>query len=290
MITKAVIAAAGRGTRFLPVVKQYPKELVPILSKPNIQYLVEEAIGAGIKEICIVQRPGETNIEEYFTPDPNLTEYLTANNKLEYLSSLQNIWDRAKLYFKYQDSSLPYGNASPALSVTDFIGQDNFIYMFGDDLTVENNVGEYLTSLINLFDQKSADAVAAIQQVPWEEISRYGSIEFDKNDSQRILGVKEKVPREVAPSNYTQLGRFVASPKIIDILKKLPTGQGGELWWADGMNALAQTGLVYGLESPSNAWMTTGDPLRWLKANIRYALMDQELSENIKEYLHSILK
>src|SRR5574343_518831 len=98
-ITKCVIAAAGRGTRFLPVVKQYPKELVPILSKPNIQYLVEEAIGAGSKEICIVQRPGETNIEEYFTPDTTLTEYLTTNNKLEYLSSLQAIWDQAKLYF-----------------------------------------------------------------------------------------------------------------------------------------------------------------------------------------------
>lgn len=287
-ITKAVIAAAGRGTRFLPVVKQYPKELVPILSKPNIQYLVEEAIGAGIKEICIVQRPGETNIEEYFTPDPTLTEYLTTNNKLEYLSSLQAIWDQAKLYFKYQDSSLPYGNASPALSVTDFINQDNFIYMFGDDLTIESQPGEYLSSLINLFEQKSADAVAAIQQVPWEEISRYGSIEFDQNDHQKIIGVKEKVPRELAPSNYTELGRFVVSPKIIDILKKLPLGQGGELWWADGMNTLAQTGLVYGLESPSNAWMTTGDPLRWLKANITVALNDKSIGPELREFIKNI--
>lgn len=286
-ITKAVIAAAGRGTRFLPVVKQYPKELVPILAKPNIQYLVEEAQAAGITQICIVQRPCETNIEKYFTPDPELKNYLTQNNKLEYLASLEKIWSTIKLTFAFQDTSLPYGNASPALSVVDFIGSDPFIYMFGDDLTVEENPGAYLSSLIKLFHDKNADAVAAIQQVPWEEISRYGSIEFDPKDKQHIIGVKEKVPRKVAPSNFTQLGRFVVNSKIIDILKKQPVSQ-GELWWADGMNTLAQTGLVYGLESPQNAWMTTGDPLRWLKANIRYGLMDETIGDDLKKYLHSL--
>jgi UTP--glucose-1-phosphate uridylyltransferase len=286
-ITKAVITAAGRGTRFLPVVKQYPKELVPILAKPNIQYLVEEAQAAGITQICIVQRPGETQIEKYFTPDPELKDYLTQNNKLEYLASLEKIWSSVKLTFAFQDTTLPYGNASPALSVLDFIGSDPFIYLFGDDLTVESTPGAYLSSLIKLFIDKNADSVAAIQQVPWEEISRYGSIEFDPSDKQRIIGVKEKVPQEVAPSNFTQLGRFVVNSKIIDILKNQPVNQ-GELWWADGMNTLAQTGLVYGLKSPQNAWMTTGDPLRWLKANIRYGLMDESIKDDLKKYLQSL--
>ena len=101
MITKAVIAAAGRGTRFLPVVKSYPKELVPILSKPNIQYLIEEAIGAGITEIAIVHRLGENSLEKYFSPDADLEKYLTDNNKVEYLDSLKNIWSKAKLTLGY---------------------------------------------------------------------------------------------------------------------------------------------------------------------------------------------
>jgi len=129
-ITKAVIAAAGRGTRFLPVVKAYPKELIPILSKPNLQYLVEEAIGAGITEICIVQRQGETAIEKYFTPDPDLEKYLKDTNKTQALSSLQQIWDKSKIVFRVQTPDLPYGNASPLLASKDFINTDPFVYMF----------------------------------------------------------------------------------------------------------------------------------------------------------------
>src|SRR5574343_238852 len=132
-ITKCVIAAAGRGTIFLPVVKSYPKELVPILSKPNIQYLIEEAIGTGITEIAIVHRLGENTLEKYFSPDADLEKYLSDNNKLEYLDSLKNIWSKAKLTFIEQDPNLPYGTGSPLLTAKPFIGNDNFIYMYGDD-------------------------------------------------------------------------------------------------------------------------------------------------------------
>ena len=133
-VTKCVIAAAGRGTRFLPVVKSYPKELVPILSKPNIQYLIEEAIGAGITEIAIVHRLGENTLEKYFSPDSDLEKYLTDNNKLEYLDSLKNIWAKAKLTFIEQNPDLPYGTGSPLLSAKKFVGLDPFIYMYGDGL------------------------------------------------------------------------------------------------------------------------------------------------------------
>ena len=135
-ITKAVIAAAGRGTRFLPVVKSYPKELVPILSKPNIQYLIEEAIGAGVTEIAIIHRLGENSIEKYFSPDADLEAYLTQNNKLAYLDSLKAIWSKCKLTFIAQPANLPYGNGSPVLAAKEFIDADDFVYMFGDDLTV----------------------------------------------------------------------------------------------------------------------------------------------------------
>ncbi len=286
-ITKAVIAAAGRGTRFLPVVKAYPKELLPLLSKPNIQLLIEEAIGAGITEIIVVQRQGETAIERYFSPDPELEQYLSETNKTQFLDSLKQIWSKAKIYFTFQSPDLPYGNASPALSAKSFIGSDPFVYMFGDDLAIENQPGAYLSQLIKTYTDNQADAVAAIQAVPWDEISRYGSILFDENDKTRVRGVFEKVPQEKAPSNFTQWGRFVTSTQIITNLETQTTSQ-GELWWADAISNLSKSGKVLSVESPTDLWMTTGDPLRWLKANIALALMDPELAPSIKEYLETL--
>lgn len=283
-ITKAVIAAAGRGTRFLPAVKQYPKELIAILDKPQIQYLVEELIGAGVTEICIVYRHGDPTIKRYFTPDHALHEYLKKNNKLEYLESLNFIWSKVKFKFVPQHLHLPYGNASPILAAKSFISQDNFYYLFGDDLTIEKKPGELLSQMAQTFTKKSADAVIAVQPVPWEEISRYGSILFDKNDPIRILDVLEKVPQKDAPSNITQLGRFVYSPTILNIIKSTPI-KNGELWLSDANATLAKSGKVYAQYTPDNAWMTTGDPLRWLKANIIIALSDPKIGPEIKDFI-----
>ena len=143
-IKKGVIAAAGRGTRFLPVVKGYPKELVPILDKPNIQYLVEEMVGAGIDEIAIIHRHGDNKIKKYFTPDPELEKFLKDSGKEEYLSSLKNLWKKVKVWkFIPQGRSLPYGNASPALAAKGFLGKDPFVFMFGDDMLIEDNPGDF---------------------------------------------------------------------------------------------------------------------------------------------------
>lgn len=234
-ITKAVIAAAGRGTRFLPVVKAYPKELVPLISKPNIQYLIEEAIGAGVTQIAIVHRLGENSIEKYFSPDPELEKYLTDTNKLEYLDSLKSIWNKTKLTFIPQPANLPYGNGSPVLAAKDFIGSDDFVYMFGDDLTVEPVPGQFLSKMINTFDQYSPASVIAVKDVGLEEISRYGSAQYmeDPNYPHRISAMLEKLPADQAPSTFAQGGRFVISNKIISVLENQPTGQGNELWLAD---------------------------------------------------------
>ncbi len=286
-ITKAVIAAAGRGTRFLPAVKQYPKELIAILDKPQIQYLVEELIGAGITKICIVHRHGYPTIKRYFTPDPELENYLKNTGKLSYLDSLRYIWSKVEFTFIPQSRHLPYGNASPIIAAKNFIKGDHFVYLFGDDITIENTPGNLLSQMIHTFNQKSADAVIAVQPVPWEEISRYGSILFDKKDSLRILDVFEKVPREQAPSNVTQLGRFLYSQKIIDTIKNTPIKK-GELWLADANAALAKTGKVYAEYTPENAWQTTGDPLRWLQVNLTLALKDPRFSSDLKNFLKSI--
>jgi len=292
-ITKCVIAAAGRGTRFLPVVKSYPKELVPILSKPNIQYLIEEAIGAGITEIAIVHRLGENSIEKYFSPDTDLEAYLTQNNKLEYLDSLKNIWSKAKITFIPQTANLPYGNGSPIIAAKEFIGQDDFVYMFGDDLTVEPVAGAFLTKMIATFEQYNPSSVIAVKDVGKEEIERYGSAQYidDPKYPHRISAMLEKLPADQAPSTFAQGGRFVISNKVIDILEHQETGKGNELWLADAQNYMAKNDVVLtqAFEGEED-WMTTGDPLRWLEANIAMALQDPKFKDDLLQFIKNINK
>jgi UTP--glucose-1-phosphate uridylyltransferase len=290
-ITKCVIGAAGRGTRFLPVVKSYPKELVPILSKPNIQYLIEEAIGAGITEIAIIHRLGENSIEKYFSPDADLESYLTQNNKLEYLDSLKAIWSKAKLTFIPQTANLPYGNGSPILAAKEFIGSDDFVYMFGDDLTVEPTPGAFLTKMIATFDQYHPSSVIAVKDVGRNEIERYGSAQYveDPKYPHRISAMLEKLPADQAPSTFAQGGRFVISNKVIGILENQPTGKGNELWLADAQNYMAKNDIVLtqAFEGEED-WMTTGDPLRWLEANIAMALKEPKLKDDLLQFIKNL--
>lgn len=288
MINKAVITAAGRGTRFLPVVKSYPKELVPILEKPNIQILVEELIAAGIKNICIVHRPEETAIKNYFTPDPKLEEYLKKNNKMEFLASLQKIWDQANLEFIAQGDNLPYGNASPALAAKEFIGNDDFAYILGDDLIVEDQPGQYLSQMIKSFEENNLDAIVATQEMPTEEMELYGAVLPHKNP---------KVPRQISallekttppPSNFAVLGRYIASNKIMDIIDNQDLSKDDELWWADALNTLSKQGIVADQPITNGIWVTTGDPIRWLKANIVYALNQKQYKDDLQEFLKTL--
>jgi len=292
-VTKAVIAAAGRGTRFLPTVKAYAKELVPIINKPNIQYLVEEAIAAGITDLCIVHRDGETTIKKYFTPDTDLGKYLEGINKIEYLDSLKNIWSKLKsLEFIPQDTTLPYGNASPILAAKSFIGNDPFVYMFGDDLIVEKDTGRYLKKMITTFEKYSPAIVASVKDVGPEEIVRYGSAKYIKDSKylKRISGMYEKLPANQAPSFFAQGGRFVVdSAKLWPILTTQSTGKNNELWFADAVNTLAAQDIVLTEATDTESdWMTTGDPLRWLKANIAVAMLDDQIAPEIKEFIKKI--
>lgn len=292
MVQKCVIAAAGRGTRFLPVVKGYPKELIAILDKPNIQYLIEEAVGAGITEIAIVHRHGENSIEKYFTPDVELEEYLTKNNKLQFLDSLKNIWSKSKITFIEQPANLPYGNASPLLAAKDFIGNDNFVYMFGDDLTVEPISGQFLSKMISTFDQYQPAIIIAVKDVGAEEISRYGSAQY-LNDPQypnRISAMLEKLPADQAPSTMAQGGRFVVSgSKLFPVLQTQGLSRDNELWFADAENTLAKTDIVLtqAFEGDQD-WMTTGDPLRWLEANIAMALKTPNFRDDLAKFIKNI--
>ena len=287
-ISKAVITAAGRGTRFLPVVKSYPKELVPILAKPNIQYLVEEAIGAGITQIAIVHRPGENAIKNYFTPDLELEKYLQENNKMAYLDSLKAIWEKVTFSFFAQGPELPYGNGSPILAAKEFIGTDSFVYMFGDDLIVEPTPGQYLTQMITSFDKYQTDAIVSTQEMPTEEMKRYGAVVPHSNPSapHQISALLEKT--DPPPSNFAVVGRYVISNKIMDVIKNQGTSKDNELWLADGLNTLTQTGVVVDEPITNGVWMTTGDPLRWLEANIAVALQDPNFKDDLLQFIKTL--
>ncbi|MBP6989396.1 NTP transferase domain-containing protein [Candidatus Shapirobacteria bacterium] len=291
-ITKAVIAAAGRGTRFLPVVKQYPKELIAILDKPQIQYLIEELLGAGINQICIVHRHGDPSIKRYFTPDSDLENYLIKNNKLQYLDSLKNIWSQVKFKFIPQPTHLPYGNASPVLAAKSFIGTDPFIYLFGDDLTIEKNAGYYLRKMITTYQKYSPAAVVAVKDVGPVEIVRYGSAKYIDNSPypHQISGMYEKLPADKAPSFFGQGGRFILNgAKLFPIINQKVTGKDNELWLADAINILAQNDIVLTEAFDEKCdWLTTGDPLRWLKANITVALNDKNVAPELKVFLHNL--
>jgi len=289
-INKAVIAAAGRGTRFLPVVKAYPKELVPVLSKPNIQYLIEEAIGAGITNIAIVIHFGEKKIQNYFSEDANLEKYLIENNKTEYLDSLKNIWQKAKLTFIEQPLDLPYGTGSPVLAAKEFIGNDDFAYFYGDDFILEPTPGQLLSKMISKYDQYQASAILAVQKVPMEEIYRFGSIKYinDPVYPDRMSEIMEKLPADQAPSNSVNIGRFIASNKILENIDINKLSRDNELWFTDALTKLAQSGVVLTQATQNEQWLTTGDPLRWLKANIFTALQDPNLKNSLTSFLKTI--
>lgn len=289
-IRKAVISAAGFGTRFLPTVKACPKELLPILDKPNLQWVVEELIAAGLDQIMIVHRPDSMEQKKYFTPDKKLEDYLRDNNKSQYLDSLRAIWQKAKLYFMPQDPKLPYGNACPALTAEKWLKGEPFVYLFGDDLLLEKKPGEFVKKLIEIFNKYQAAIVVGVQEVPWEEINRYGSVKYASKGKipNRLEGVMEKLPADKAPSNMAQFGRFVVSPRVFEALKKQGLAKDNELYFADLENHMAQNDLVIAETIKNGQWLTTGDPLRWLRANIEYGLVDPAIQKDLREYLKSL--
>lgn len=290
-ITKAVVPVAGWSTRFLPTVKAYAKHLVPILDKPQIQLVVEELVGAGINDICIVHRPDETTIKSYFEHHSKLEDYLETVNKTNLLSDLNQLIDQIKFTFIPQDPSLPYGNGTPLISAKEFIGSDSFVYAWGDDLTIEDKPGNFLSALIDTFSKYSPAVILATQEFPADFIDRLGSMRYvdDPVYPHRINGIFEKLKASEAFSLFGNCARFVVDPKIIAILEQKQLGLGNELWFTGAVNQLAQTDVVMTVDHREydSEWVTTGDPQNWLEVNLRLALQRPDYTEKIKKHLSS---
>ncbi len=288
-VTKAVIAAAGYGTRFLPATKNQPKEMLPIIDKPIIQYLVEEAVHSGITDIILVTRAGQHIMEDYFDNNLELEYSLAQAGKEDRLKQVQDITKMANFVYVRQKKHLPYGNATPLLVVKDLIDDgEAFVYMFGDDLTLSNI--PVTKQLIDVYEQYHPSAVLGVQEVPDAEVQRYGTVKYKQNSDipNEIEAGYEKLSAQDAPSKMAQFGRFVFSYDVIEEVQKTPTGKDGELWVIDILNRLAQENKSVIAQPIEGEWLTTGDPLRYLKATVKFALMREDLSNDFKTYLQSL--
>jgi UTP--glucose-1-phosphate uridylyltransferase len=282
-ITKAVIAAAGYGTRFLPATKSQPKEMLPIVDKPIIHYLVEEAVNSGIKDIIIVVRSGQVSLEDYFDSNPALEAELESKGKKDLLEEVQKIHKMANFIFVRQSSDLPYGSATPLLSATPIIEKgEPFVYMFGDDLTISEN--PITKQIIDAYEKEKADVALGVQEVSWDDVHKYGTVRYKKGSDSEIEEACEKLSSEEAPSNKAVFGRFVLPYSLLEEIKKAPLGKNGELCLVNILNNFAKEGKV--IAPPiKGEWHTTGDPLSYLKTSLRFAMERDDMREGLKSYL-----
>ena len=283
---KGIITIAGYGTRFLPASKAVPKEMFPIAGIPLIQYHVESLVAAGITEIIVVVRAGSEVVQRHFAPAPDLERHLESVRKTALLEQVQRVSQMADIVFVRQPETLPYGNASPALAARPWLAPgEPFYYMFGDDIIISDV--PVPQQLLGAFDGFQPVAVVATQRVPDEETHLYGCIELKPGSDNEMARIVEKPAPGTAPSNWVQIGHFIFTPELFDVLRGSELGRGGELWLADAVGRLAARASVI-VQPIEGLWMAAGDPLRHLKACIEMGLRRDDMRDGLIEYLRSL--
>lgn len=283
---KGIITIAGYGTRFLPASKAIPKEMIPIAGKPLIQYHVEGLVAAGITEIIVVVRDNGAIVQDHFSPNPQLHAHLEESGKLDLLEEMERVNTMADIVLVRQPEDLPYGNATPALAARHWLNPgEPFYYMFGDDIVMGDV--PIPQQMRRTFEKREPAAVLAAQEVPDEETHLYGCIELKPGSDNEMTRIVEKPAPGTAPSNLVQIGHFIFTPEVFDILDTLETGKGGELWLADAVDEMASQSSV--LAHPiEGIWMAAGDPLRQLKACVEVSLRRDDMRDELMAYLRSL--
>jgi len=283
---KGVITIAGYGTRFLPASKAVPKEVFPIAGIPLIQYHVESLVAAGFTEIIVVVRGGSEVVQRHFAPTPDLERHLEKSGKLELLEEIRRISRTAEIIFVRQPETLPYGNGSPALAARPWLTPgEPFYYMFGDDIIISDV--PVPQQMLDAFNRFQPAAVLATQRVPDEETHLYGCIELKPGSDNQMARIVEKPEPGTAPSNWVQIGHFIFTPELFDVLQGSELGRGGELWLADAVDRLASRSSVV-VQPIEGLWMAAGDPLRQLKASIKMTLRRDDMRDELIAYLRSL--
>jgi UTP--glucose-1-phosphate uridylyltransferase len=285
-ITKAVIAVAGYGSRFLPATKNIPKQMLPIIDKPILHHVVEECVASGIKDIIIVNQAGQGVMEDYFDSHVEIEHYLEANGKSEMLEAVRQIPLMANFIYVRQKKNLPYGNGTPLLVAAPLIDDDeSFAYLFGDDLVLSKT--PCLKQLIDLYQKEKCDGVIAAQRIPKEEAYRYGILKF-KEGTNQFEALIEKPKVEDAPSDMAEFGRFILNNKTIKEINKKKTGLDNELWLVDAITRASQKGARFLVHDIEGKWLTTGDPLRYMQTQVLFALEREDIGREFKDFLKNL--
>ena len=285
-ITRAVIPAAGLGTRFLPATKATPKEMLPIVDKPTIQYIVEEALASGIEDILIITGRSKRAIEDHFDRSIELEFNLEEKKKDELLRMVRSISDIRVHYIRQKE---PRGLGHAILCAKQFIGNEPFAVMLGDDV-VYNPEQPALRQLMSVYEKTGA-SVLGVQKVPHEKVSSYGVVAVRGTEDPRLFAVAdmvEKPPVEEAPSDYAVLGRYVITPEIFSILEHTEPGAGNEIQLTDGLRALGKIQPMYAYDFAGRRY-DVGDKEGFLEATVEYALRDAELKDGFLQYLKGIV-
>ncbi|SDG21995.1 UTP--glucose-1-phosphate uridylyltransferase [Selenomonas sp. WCT3] len=284
-IKKAVIPAAGYGTRFLPATKATPKEMLPIVDKPTIQYIVEEAMASGIEDILIISGHGKRAIEDHFDGAPALEAELLKKGKMDLLEKVQ---ETADINIHYIRQRYMRGLGDAILCAKSFMGNEPFAVLLGDDV-VYNPEKTALRQLMDIYEE-TGGSVLGCQNVPEEKVSAYGIVAGTKTDNERLMKVTdmvEKPAREEAPSRMAVLGRYIIKPQIFDILEKTEPGKGGEVQLTDALKVLAREDAVYAYDFEGKRY-DVGDKLGFLKATVEFALRREDLGAPFKAYLQEL--
>ena len=302
-VKKAVIPAAGLGTRFLPVTKSVPKELLPILDRPMLQYVVEEAAEGGVEEVIIVTAPGKEGIASYFQPSPSLERRLSENGDKVLLDKVLHASRLAKVSFVIQEEALGLGHA--VLTAKEAVGDEPFVVILPDDIihpsTGSGPTGSGRTwpgvvaQMAAIYDRTQC-GVVAVEQMPWETVHNYGVVdavpvdhpELAEGDGlHHVRGLVEKPAREEAPSNLSIVGRYILPPEIFDCLERTQPGAKGEIQLTDGMLLLLESAELYAYEFKGIRY-DGGTPLGLLRASLEYALRREDTRDAVRELLRGM--
>lgn len=283
-VRKAIIPAAGLGTRFLPATKAQPKEMLPIVDKPTIQYIIEEAVEAGIQDIIVVTGRNKRSIEDHFDRSIELELELERSGKQEMLDMVKEISDMANLHYIRQKE--PRGLGHAILAAQHFIGDEPFAVLLGDDVVISQQ--PCLGQMMDVF-QEYQTSILGVQTVPHEVVNKYGIIAGKQVDDRvyKVQDMVEKPSLEEAPSNVAVLGRYIITPEIFPLLETQDAGKGGEIQLTDALKRLAKEQPMYAYDFKGHRY-DVGSKIGFLQANVEFALRDETLKREVKEYLEQL--
>lgn len=285
-VRKAIIPAAGLGTRFLPATKAQPKEMLPIVDKPTIQYIIEEAIESGIEEILIITGRNKRAIEDHFDRSIELEYTLAEKRKHSLLKMVRDISDMVNIHYVRQKE--PKGLGHAIYCARSFVGNEPFAVLLGDDIVHADK--PCLKQMIEVYDEYKT-TILGVQEVAKEDVSKYGIVEGMHIEGRvyKVNGLVEKPSVEEAPSNVAILGRYIINPELFDILEHTEPGKGGEIQLTDALKELAQRETMYAYNFEGKRY-DVGNKLGFLEAIVEFALRREDLREEFLEYLMNVIK